>query len=195
MGVAAINAGFGEHRRRMDGCRLGADRNEKERAKTGPRPLKIIQLSRTRMTESPRKNLDRKKDSSVSSIRIFPFKAQNWVHAHFTNEPILVNTLPLPALWLLCPHFLDILEHHVAVSIEGFHAREQLAVIPTRNQDLGVGSSGGLEDRERTGCEFVLFDDGVFIFTVGWGAGLECIRGGNGMWAFAIRCGGLVEGD
>ena len=67
------------------------------------------------------------------------------IHSHLANKPILIDTLPLPTLWLLRPHLLDILKYHVAVSIEGFHPREQLAVIPARDQDLGVRAGGSLK--------------------------------------------------
>lgn len=50
--------------------------------------------------------------------------------------------------------------------VESLHARKQLAVIPTGDQDLGVGAGGGLEDGERTGCELMFFDERDFVFTV-----------------------------
>lgn len=41
--------------------------------------------------------------------------------------------------------------------IECFDAREELAVVATRDKDLGVGSHGGLEDREGAGGDFMFF--------------------------------------
>jgi len=50
---------------------------------------------------------------------------------HLADEPILVHTLSFAALGFFRPHLLHILQHHVAMSIECFDSRQQLAVIPT----------------------------------------------------------------
>jgi hypothetical protein len=85
---------------------------------------------------------------------------------HLTDKPILIHRftprLPRP----LRPHLLDVLQHHVAVAVEGFDPGEQLAVVAAGNQDLGVGAGGGLEDREGAGGEFVRFEEGDFVFSV-----------------------------
>lgn len=88
-------------------------------------------------------------------------------HLHLTNEAILIDRPPLlPARRprRLRPHLLDVLEHHIAVAIEGLDARQQLAVVAARDEHLGVGTHGGLEDGERAGCEFVFFELGDLVF-------------------------------
>lgn len=50
--------------------------------------------------------------------------------------------------------------------VEGLNARKELAVIPAGDQHLGVRAGGCLEDGKWAGGEFMLFDDGDFIFTV-----------------------------
>jgi hypothetical protein len=47
---------------------------------------------------------------------------------HFANEAVLVDSSPA-SLGFLRPHFLDVFEHHIAVAIEGFDPRKQLAII------------------------------------------------------------------
>lgn len=47
---------------------------------------------------------------------------------HFADEAVLVDSSSA-SLGFLRPHFLDVFEHHVAVAIEGFDSRKQLAVI------------------------------------------------------------------
>ncbi len=59
-------------------------------------------------------------------------------HLHLADEPILVHTLSFTALGFFRPHLFHILQHHVAMSIERFDSRQQLPVIPTRDQDLGM---------------------------------------------------------
>ena len=64
--------------------------------------------------------------------------AQNQDHAistkkHLVDEPILVDSptclAGLVALGLLRPHFLHVLENHVAVSVKGLDASQQLMVV------------------------------------------------------------------
>ena len=50
--------------------------------------------------------------------------------------------------------------------VEGLHTREQFSVVAAGDQDLGVGADSGLEDGERAGGEFVLFEDGDLVFAV-----------------------------
>lgn len=86
---------------------------------------------------------------------------------HLADEPVLVDTLALAALGLLRPHLLDVLEDHVAVAVEGLDARQQLAIVPARDQHLGVCARGGLEEREGARGELVFLDERDLIFT-GW---------------------------
>ena len=102
------------------------------------------QLSRTRMTESPRRNLDGGCVSSwlngIERLKISPRPK----HLHLADEAILVNALALAALGLLGPHLLHVLEDHVAVSVKCLDTGEELAVVTARDQDLGVRAGGGL---------------------------------------------------
>ena len=70
----------------------------------------------------------------------------------FADEAVAVDGLALLSIRVpgrLAPHFLDVLQNHVAVTIEGLDTREQFAVVAGRNEDLGVVAHGGLEERER----------------------------------------------
>ena len=53
------------------------------------------------------------------------------------------------------------------MSVESLDTSEQLAVVATGNEDLGVRANGGLEDREWAGCELVLLELGDFELAVG----------------------------
>ena len=70
---------------------------------------------------------------------------------HLADEPVLVDALLAVFAGLFRPHLLDVLEHHVAVAVEGFDAREQFAVVAAGDEDLGVGAGGGHEDGEGAG--------------------------------------------
>jgi hypothetical protein len=88
----------------------------------------------------------------------------------FANEAVAVDRLALLSVRIprrLAPHLLDILQHHVAVAVEGLDAREQFAVVARRDQDLGVVAHGRLEEREGAGGEFVGFEEGELVFAVG----------------------------
>ena len=50
--------------------------------------------------------------------------------------------------------------------VERLDAREHFAVIPTRDQDLCVGTDGGLKDREGSGGEFVFLELRDFVLSV-----------------------------
>lgn len=50
------------------------------------------------------------------------------------------------------------------MAVEGFDAREQLAVVTAGDQDLVVVTGGCLEDGQRAGGEFVRFEGGDLIF-------------------------------
>ncbi len=121
------------------------------------------------MTESPRKNLY---DQSVNIIQFaHPLCTlhSRQSNSHFTDKPILVHRsplLPTAIPWGLCPHLLHVLEHHVTMPIEGLDTREQLSVVAAGDEDLGVGFHSRLEDRERAGCKFVLFELGDLKLTV-----------------------------
>lgn len=79
-------------------------------------------------------------------------------NAHLADKAILVHALALAPLGLLGPDLLDVLEDHVAVAVEGLDTREQFAAISAGDENLGVCAGGGLEERERAGGEFVVFD-------------------------------------
>jgi hypothetical protein len=56
------------------------------------------------------------------------------VCVHFADEPILVDGSALFALSIprcLGPHLLDVLQHHVAMSVKRLDSRKQLAVVAT----------------------------------------------------------------
>jgi hypothetical protein len=65
---------------------------------------------------------------------------------HLADKTVLVHTFTPSFKAPLCPHLLDILQHHVAVTVECLDTGEQFAVVATGDQDLTVGASGGLED-------------------------------------------------
>jgi hypothetical protein len=68
---------------------------------------------------------------------------------HFADESVFVDS---PAFLSggqsrgLGPHFLHILQHHVAVAIEGFDTRQEFAIVATGDEDLGARAHGGLKD-------------------------------------------------
>lgn len=67
---------------------------------------------------------------------------------HLANESVLVDWSSLLAIaisWYFGPHLLDILENHVAVPVECLDARQQFAVVATRNQNLGMIAHSCLE--------------------------------------------------
>lgn len=79
---------------------------------------------------------------------------------HFTNKPIFIHRSPLLPIRLprdLGPHLLHVLQHHVAMPVEGLHAGQELAVVTARDEDLIVAAYRCLEDREGAGGEFILF--------------------------------------
>ena len=87
-------------------------------------------------------------------------------HAHLADKPVLVHGLPLLATRRprrLAPHLLHVLEHHVAVAVEGLDARQQLAVVAHRDEHLRVRAHGGLQDREGAGGELVLLELGDLV--------------------------------
>ena len=119
------------------------------------------------MTESPRRNLERHVRYGDSSPKYLRQGETAW-HLHLADEAILVDTLALTALRLLCPHFLDVLQYHVAVSVERLDASEQATVATAGDQDLGVCACGGLEEREGASCELMFLNEGDLVFTR-WG--------------------------
>lgn len=69
---------------------------------------------------------------------------------HLTNESVLIDRsalLPVGQPRCLRPHLLDIFQHHVAMSVKGLDTCEELAVVATRDEDLGVAAYSGLKDR------------------------------------------------
>ena len=57
------------------------------------------------------------------------------------------------------------------MTVECFYPGEQLSVVADRDEDLRVGSNGGLEDTERTGAEFVLLQLADFVLAVDMSVG------------------------
>lgn len=81
-------------------------------------------------------------------------------NTHLADKPILIDGSSLLTTrysWDFCPHFLDILQHHIAMPVEGFDSRQELAVVATRDENLGVRTDSGLKDRQGPGGEFVFF--------------------------------------
>lgn len=90
-------------------------------------------------------------------------------YPHLADEAVLIDTpalLSLTVSWKLGPHLLDVLEDHVAMSIECFYTSKEFAVVATRDDDLVVVADSSLEDRERAGSEFMLFDASDFILAI-----------------------------
>ena len=59
----------------------------------------------------------------------------------------------------LGPHLANVLQDHVAVPVEGFHAREDLAVVAAVDEDLRVVLEALLENRQGAHVEVVLVLD------------------------------------
>lgn len=108
------------------------------------------------MTESPRRNL-----CPLARVQ----KQIEIVDAHLAHETILVNPLPLIPLGLLRPHLLHVLQHHVAVTVKRLDPREELAVVPARDQNLGVGACCGLQEGQGTRGHFMFLHESDLIFT------------------------------
>ena len=90
-------------------------------------------------------------------------------YAHLADEAVLVDTSALLALAVsgeFCPHLLDILKDHVAMSVECFYAGEEFAVVATRDDDLVVIADGGLENGERASGELMLLDTSNFVLAI-----------------------------
>ena len=84
----------------------------------------------------------------------------------FADETVAVDRLALLSVRIpgrLAPHLLDVLQHHVAVAVKCLDARQQLAVVARRDQDLSVVAHGRLEERKRAGGEFVGFEEGELV--------------------------------
>lgn len=84
------------------------------------------------------------------SVSILEGAEKQQVYPHFTDEAVLINRsslLPSTCSWCLRPHFLHVLQYHIAMPVECFHTSKQLSVVSARNEDLCVGSNGGLKDR------------------------------------------------
>lgn len=91
------------------------------------------------MTESPRRNLYELAAVYADGVEVL----------HLADETVLIYASALLSSrqsWRLGPHLLHILEHHIAVTVEGLDPREELLVIAARDQDLRLRSHGGLED-------------------------------------------------
>jgi len=61
---------------------------------------------------------------------------------HLANEAILVHrsglVLSLACFGNLSPHFFYVLEHHIAMPIEGLHSSQKLAIVSAVDQHLSV---------------------------------------------------------
>ena len=58
--------------------------------------------------------------------------AKEHCNLHLANKSVLVHRsalLPARRLWRLRPHLLDVLEHHVTMSIKGLDTRQQFPVV------------------------------------------------------------------
>lgn len=128
------------------------------------------QLSSTNTTLSPRRNLPKPVSTKHTIIhhgtRPAPVARRD---VHFRNEAILVGRLallPVGQPRRLRPHLLDVLKHHVHVSVESLDAREQLAVRPYADEHLSVAAHRRLQDGEGAGVELVLLDLGNLVLAV-----------------------------
>ena len=81
----------------------------------------------------------------------------------FTTEQMEIHSntsthllFALARLGQLGPHLLDVLEHHVAVAVEGLDARQQLLVVAAVDEHLGVVLHRLCEHRERARVELLL---------------------------------------
>ena len=61
------------------------------------------------------------------------------------------------------------------MTVEGLDTGEELAVVANGDEDLVVGSDGGVEDAEGTGGELVLFKLGNLVLSVGEVSGVRRI--------------------
>ena len=77
---------------------------------------------------------------------------------HLGDEPILINRLLSLPLRHLCPHLLDVFEHHVGVTFKSFYASKELFVVAKGDEDLCVVTDGLLEDGEGALRDFVLLE-------------------------------------
>jgi len=70
---------------------------------------------------------------------------------HLADEAVFVDgfglLLSLPCLWVFGPHFLHVLEDHIAVAVKGLHSAQQLLVISAVDQHLSVVADTLCEDR------------------------------------------------
>lgn len=87
-------------------------------------------------------------------------------NVHLAHEAILVHALPLVTLRLLGPHFLHVLQYHVAVSVKSLDTGQELTIVAAGDQDLSVCAGSGLQEGERAGGELVLLDESDLIFPV-----------------------------
>jgi hypothetical protein len=65
------------------------------------------------------------------------------------------------------------------MSVECFYAGEEFAVVAARDDDLVVVADSSLEDGERTGSEFMLFDTSNLVLAIR--SVSRCDRGGIGV--------------
>lgn len=92
--------------------------------------------------------------------------------SHLADESVLVDGPPLFTIcesWRLCPHLLDVLQHHVAVAVKGLDAGEQLAIVADRDENLDMGPDGGLQDGQRPRGELVLLQLRNLVLAMGPG--------------------------
>lgn len=65
---------------------------------------------------------------------------------HLADESVLIDALLSILSTLLRPHLFDVLEDHVAMSVECFDAGEEFAIISAVDEDLSVVAGGGHEN-------------------------------------------------
>ena len=62
-------------------------------------------------------------------------------NTHLANKSVFIDWSSLFTTrypWDFCPHFLDILQNHITMPVEGFDSRQELAVVATRDENLGM---------------------------------------------------------
>ena len=64
--------------------------------------------------------------------------------------------LTLSSFWQFSPHFLDPLQHHVAMSVKSLHSAKELLVVPAVDEDLGVVLHAVGENPEGPGLKLLL---------------------------------------
>ena len=110
---------------------------------------------RTRMTESPRKNILLINLSLLTGLAFFlPVKIQKIVIANNSNPLFIVLTFA--CLGHFGPHLLDTLQNHVAMPVKSFNSAEEFLVVSAIDQNLCVILDGLCQNWQRSCVEFFL---------------------------------------